>query len=421
MADTAGAADTPRQPDPGTLHAALIDGLVRDGHIASAAVEAAFRATRRQIFLLDVALERVYRDEAIPTHEQDGVPVSSSSQPAAMAIMLEQLGVRPGERVLEIGAGTGYNAALLARLAGPEGRVVTVDLDEEIVAEARAHLAAAGLPDVLVVSGDGGAGYPPGAPYDRIELTVGAWDIAPAWWEQLAPGGRLLAPLWLRGAQVTVAFERAVDAAGQAHLASAGVSDCAFMRLRSAFAGPEGFVAFGPERGLVLGVDDRSGVEPEALARVVAAPAFELAADVPVETGIGFALWLALHDPAYCHLSDDRPEPVLAESARFLLVAPGYRFTIGLLRDEALCLILLPSGDSGGDGGLRIRCYGQDRDAARRLGERCRSHLAAWQAAGRPTSKTLRMRVYPLGVEPSPPSQVMIAKRWHALAIDWGR
>jgi len=331
-----------------------------------------------------------------------------------MAIMLEQLGVRPGDRVLEIGAGTGYNAALLARLVGPEGRVVTVDLDEEIVAEARDRLHAAGLPEVAVIRGDGGEGYAPEAPYDRIELTVGAWDIAPAWLEQLGPDGRLLLPLWIRGAQVTAAFERTVDDAGQAHLASVSVSGCAFMRLRGAFAGPEGSVAFGPERGLTLGVDDRAAVDPEMLGRVIAAPAGEIAAEVAGGDGLG--LWLALHDAAYCHLSDNRPEPILAESARFLLTGSGYRFTMGLLEDGALCLILRATN---GDDGVRIRCYGADEEAARRLGERCRAHLVAWEAAGRPTFETMRIRVYPIGAEPSPPSSLTMAKRWHVLAIDW--
>lgn len=405
--------------DPEALHRALVDGLVRAGSLVSPAVEAAFRAVPRHHFLPGVPLERVYRDEPIPTHEQDGVPISSSSQPAAMAIMLEQLGVRPGDRVLEIGAGTGYNAALLAHLAGPEGRVVTIDLDEAIVAEARDHLAAAGFPEVTVVRADGGLGFAPSAPYDRIELTVGAWDIAPAWWEQLAPGGRLLAPLWLRGSQLTVAFERAVDAAGQEHLASAGISGCAFMRLRGAFAGPEGFVAFGPNRGLIAGIDDRAGVDPDALYRLLTGPAFEIAADVP--SGEGFGLWLALRDPAYCHVSDDGPEPVLPESARFQRAGGSYRFTMGLLEGDALCLLLAPDtpGTHEPDDGLRIRCYGPDPTVARALGDRCLAHLNAWQAAGRPTFDTLRLRVYPIDTAPSPPAAILIPKRWHYLAIDW--
>src|SRR5689334_11280094 len=100
--------------DAESLRGRLIDGLVSDGVLGSASVEAALRAVPRHLFLPDQPLETVYADRAVPTKRgADGVPISSSSQPAIMAIMLEQLALEPGMRVLEIGAGTGYNAALL--------------------------------------------------------------------------------------------------------------------------------------------------------------------------------------------------------------------------------------------------------------------------------------------------------------------
>jgi protein-L-isoaspartate(D-aspartate) O-methyltransferase len=84
----------------------------------------------------------VYTDQAIPTKHADGRPISSSSQPAIMAIMLEQLALQPGQRVLEIGAGTGYNAALIAEIVGKDGRVVAIDIDQDLALAARQHLAA---------------------------------------------------------------------------------------------------------------------------------------------------------------------------------------------------------------------------------------------------------------------------------------
>jgi len=107
--------------DVAALHAALVDALLRRGAITDPRVEAAFRAIPRHLFLPDVPLAEVYRDQAIPTKIRDGEAISSSSQPEIMATMLDQLRLAPGLRVLEIGAGTGYNAALMAHIVGEKG------------------------------------------------------------------------------------------------------------------------------------------------------------------------------------------------------------------------------------------------------------------------------------------------------------
>src|SRR5947209_18572415 len=161
--------------DAPALHHARVDALVRRGAITDSRVEVAFLDVPRILFLPRVPLEEVYRDQAIPTKTINCEAVSSSSQPEIMATMLEQLGLEPGLRVLEIGAGTGYNAALVAHVVGETGTLITMDIDDDIVDGARAHLDAAGLSRVRVVLGDGGLGYPADAPYDRIILTVGAW------------------------------------------------------------------------------------------------------------------------------------------------------------------------------------------------------------------------------------------------------
>src|SRR2546423_8559820 len=219
---------------PTDLRNRLVDGLKAAGCLRTAAVEAAFRAVPRHLFLPDVPVGDVYTDRAFPTKHADGKPISSSSQPAIMAIMLEQLALQPGQRVLEIGAGTGYNAALIAHIVGTGGCVITIDIDDDLVLTARQHLAAAGFDRVDVRGADGGYGHPEGAPYDRIILTASAWDITPAWFAQLAVGGRLVLPLSLRQVQLSVAFERRTD-----HLESVSVADCGFMPLRGAFAGSE--------------------------------------------------------------------------------------------------------------------------------------------------------------------------------------
>jgi protein-L-isoaspartate(D-aspartate) O-methyltransferase len=104
-------------------------------------------------------------------------------------------GVSAAHSILEIGAGTGYNACLLAQLTGRADLVTTIDIDPDVTAKASQALTATGYGDVHVVPGDGGLGYADHAPYDRMIATVSPWDIPVAWWKQLAPGGRLVAPL----------------------------------------------------------------------------------------------------------------------------------------------------------------------------------------------------------------------------------
>ncbi|MFI9104355.1 methyltransferase domain-containing protein [Streptomyces fildesensis] len=137
-------------------------------------------------------LTGAYEDVPLVTHVQDGRLISSSSQPSLMASMAEALEVREGRTVLEIGAGTGYNAALLAHRLGDDA-VTTVDLDPEITDAARAHLATAGAAPA-VVTGDGALGHPDRAPYDRIVATCELPSVPVEWLRQCRPGGRILAP-----------------------------------------------------------------------------------------------------------------------------------------------------------------------------------------------------------------------------------
>lgn len=176
----------------------------------------------------------MYRDASIVTqHDAHGMPTSSSSQPAIMAQMLERLDVREGQRVLEIGAGTGYNAALLATLVGARGRVVSVELDPRTAGAARKALAAASY-RARVVTGDGREGVP-GAPYDRIMVTASTDEICRPWIEQLAEGGLLEAPLRLKDdAAQAVATLRKEDG----RLRSVAVVAGGFVPLRGGVALP---------------------------------------------------------------------------------------------------------------------------------------------------------------------------------------
>ncbi|AWW39530.1 methyltransferase [Streptomyces sp. AS58] len=139
-------------------------------------------------------LRGAYADTPLATRLRDGELVSSSSQPSLMALMLTELRVADGHRVLEIGTGTGYNAALLAHRLGDDSLVTSVDLDPEITESARRHLSAAGHRPV-VVTGDGARGVPARAPFERIIATCGLPSIPPAWLVQCRPEGRILSPL----------------------------------------------------------------------------------------------------------------------------------------------------------------------------------------------------------------------------------
>lgn len=175
------------------LRAQLADRL-REDTVRTPVVEAALRSVPRHLFLPGVPLDAAYANEPVYT-KQDGVgaSISAASQPRMVAMMLEQLQLQPGQRVLELGAGTGYNAAVMAAIAGEKGHVTAIDIDEDLVDGARAHLAAADVANVEVVLGDGALGHADAAPYDRVIATVGAYEVPPAWLDQLAPTGRLVA------------------------------------------------------------------------------------------------------------------------------------------------------------------------------------------------------------------------------------
>jgi protein-L-isoaspartate O-methyltransferase len=180
-------------------------------------------------------LDVCYANEAVITQVDDGRPAgpglvgdeitSSSSRPDVVALMLAALDVEPGMSVLEIGTGTGWNAALLAERIG--GRNVTsVEVDPEVAGRARAALSGYG---VAAVVGDGALGHPAGAPYDRVISTVGVRDVPWAWAEQTRPGGRVLVP-WAtdfhNGALVSFVV------AGDGSMGGRIVGNVAFMLLR---------------------------------------------------------------------------------------------------------------------------------------------------------------------------------------------
>ncbi len=200
--------NTATDTQPEDLRNNLVDHIREAGHLGSSSIERALRTVPRHLFVPDATLQDAYANKSVTTKPgpDGGRPASCASQPTVMAMMLGQLDARPGDRVLEVGAGTGYNAALLAELVGETGEVTTVDIHPDVARQARLALHETGYGRVHVVLGDGALGHPDHAPYDRVIVTVGPWDLPPAWFDQLAPGGRLVVPLHWRGQARSVAF-----------------------------------------------------------------------------------------------------------------------------------------------------------------------------------------------------------------------
>ena len=197
---------------------ALVAALKNEGNLSSPLVEAAFKRVPRHRFIdhffrrengdrgaqlqemrpssfpnADAWLQAIYTNDPLATaYDEENTATSSSSSPAAMAIMLEGSELRPGLRVLEIGTGTGYNAGLLAAIVGSPYQVFTVEIDADLARQAELRLNQVVGSGVTVHAGNGLEGYAPGAPYDRILATGSTSTVPLAWLEQLRPGGIIL-------------------------------------------------------------------------------------------------------------------------------------------------------------------------------------------------------------------------------------
>jgi protein-L-isoaspartate(D-aspartate) O-methyltransferase len=391
---------------------ALQSSGIRDERIA-----AALRDVPRHLFLPHLPPEDAYLDGAIVTkRDADGQPISSSSQPAIMAIMLDQLTLVPGQRVLEIGAGTGYNAALMRHIVGPSGAVVSVDIEADLVDRAREHLASAGYPDVTVVAADGADGYPAGAPYDRVIATVGVSDLAPAWLHQAGPGARIVVPLDVRGSQLAVAFGRAGSAepGSGGHWVSRSIAPCGFMRMRGSLAGPERTVVLQPGLSVMLPdgltLADGHEVDGAMLAVFMDAPPAEFATSVrtsSLQLFWGLGLWLATADPRSCGVAEERPAgDGPGRLARAPLRSGEMVATAGIVDSGGIALLtaepLTPTVD-GRPGQLALDVAGFGPHGAE-LGAALAAHVQAWDLAGQPGAARLHVDAYPRSSpdEPTP-------------------
>jgi len=240
----------------------MIDELHLVDAIRSPEVEAALRRVPRWRFAPGIPLAQVYDPEVAVITKRDahGVAISSISAPRIQAFMLEQASIAPGMRVLEIGSG-GFNAALIAELVGADGHVTTMDVDAEVTAKASEFLRAAGYDRVEVVCGDAYVDLPGDGIWDRIIVTVGAWDIPPVWTDRLAEDGRIIVPLRMRGITRSLALEPL----GDSGLTTMSAEVCGFVQMQGDGCHEEDlWMLRGPEIGLRfddLNAPDMTGLD----------------------------------------------------------------------------------------------------------------------------------------------------------------
>jgi len=373
--------DTPANADAAQeLRTRLADQLRKDGTVRSDAVDSAIRTVPRHLFVPGVGLDEAYANDAVYIkHDGTGASISAASQPTIVAMMLEQLDAQPGDRVLELGAGTGYNCALLGELVGADGQVVAVDVDDDLVEDARAHLAAAGASNVTVVKSDGALGHPDAAPYDRVIATVGAHEVPPAWLDQLSPAGRLVVPVRLAGAASrSIIFER-----GPAGWVSRGSAMAVFMPLRGIGDDSRRVIDLTGDGAVTLQVhkDNEGSTEPTTLTGVLHSERHEVWTDVIFAAGESFAwldLWLC------CRL--DNPlmrmnvEPAAKESGLVQPMFPSVAMA-STTADGSLAYLTVRKVDPDDDGGRRfeVGVIGHG-PAGGDLAARVSQEIAEWDA-----------------------------------------
>jgi protein-L-isoaspartate(D-aspartate) O-methyltransferase len=211
--------------DPAALRESLVQHLLDEGYLRGEPAARAMRAVPRHRFV-PASPEAAYEDRPLDIGQGQTI-----SAPHMVAMMVDALDLAPGMRVLEVGTGSGYHAAVVAECVGPGGRVVSVERFAELAAPARRRLRDAGYEALVeVVVGDGSEGWPAQAPYDRVYVTCAAPGVPPPLLEQLAPGGKLLLPLGDRQGQELTLVERTPEGRSERRLGG-----CVFVPLVGRF------------------------------------------------------------------------------------------------------------------------------------------------------------------------------------------
>ncbi len=334
---------------------------------------------------LEQHLARLYVDEPlILAGDDDENPSSTISQPSLVLRMLDLLQLEPGQTVFELGTGSGWNAALMAYIVGPEGRVYSVELLPEVAQQAQRALDALPVTNARIITGDGSDAYLPGAPYDRAVFTAGAYDVPRAFYARLRDGGRLLLVLKQAGGGDVLCLLRKVGE----RFVSETLAPCGFLALRGKHQHPE--------------------LEPQPIERFPEWPALQGA-----ECGrtafwwagkggwqfewrtLAVRFFLAIADPGYRAFTTEKTHPRDQVQQYFGLWDASARSLV-IAKDDALVAYGTPA-------------------ARGRLVRR----LHEWVDLGMPSAASFRLTVYPADATVQPASREWIVKRtdsqfvWH--------
>ncbi len=168
----------------------LVKHLVSVGALKTPRIIEAFRKIPRHFFVRKDYLNHAYDDIPLPTYNGQTI-----SQPYTVAIMTEALGPNPGEKILEIGAGSGYQAAIIGKCIGTKGKIITIELESDLVEISKKNIEKIKLKNVIIIHGDGKLGYSKEAPYDKCIITAACDEIPKKVIEQVKVGGRIVAPV----------------------------------------------------------------------------------------------------------------------------------------------------------------------------------------------------------------------------------
>jgi protein-L-isoaspartate(D-aspartate) O-methyltransferase len=407
---------TATDTSPESLRDAMITKIKDDGYTLSPTIEQALRAVERHLFVPDATLEEAYENDIVVTKRgADDQVLSCLSQPSIVALQLGQMEVQPGHRVLEIGAGAGYNAALLAHLAGPHGHVTAIDVDADIVDQARERVAAAGVSNVEVVLGDGALGHEPGAPFDRIVATVGAYGIPDAWLAQLAPTGRLVVPARIRGSvSRSIAFERDEDGVWR----SVDHQMCGFVPLRNGIADdPRRRIPLTADKAVRLQLNQEHVIDPAGLMGVFDRPRFEAWTGVvfgPMRSLEWLYLWLAcVLDTSLCSLSVD---PAAIDAG---LVEPMFRASTMAVpgeRELAYLTWRVAGHVEGGGKIMEIGVIGHS-EVGSALSDHLADEVRTWGEQQR--NRTVQFEIPPTATSDPQAGRFFLDRPHHGLAVIW--